>query len=156
MNRRELLSTAGVAAVAVAAASTVAFAEDEHAGHDHSHEHGAAVPDAAPVRRKLIDTAFDCLKAGQLCLDHCLASFVAGDTSLAACARSVDQMLGICGALTKLAGDNSPHLPALAKLAAAVCDDCEMECRKHAPHHATCRACAEACAACAAECRKVT
>ena len=154
MNRRDLMS-AGVAAVAVGAAAT-AFAQDEHAGHDHHHEADGATPAAAvPVRQTLIDSAFDCLKAGQLCLDHCLESFVAGTTALALCARSVDQMLAVCGALTKLAAANSPHLPAQATLAAAICDECEKECRKHSQHHATCKACAEACAACAEACRKV-
>ena len=88
-------------------------------------------------------------------MDHCLQTFAAGDTSLAICAREVDLMLSTCGTLAKLASLNSSHLPTMAKLALAVCQDCEAECRKHADKHAACKACGEACAACAAECKKI-
>jgi Cys-rich four helix bundle protein (predicted Tat secretion target) len=64
-------------------------------------------------------------------------------------------MLSTCGTLAKLASLKSSHLPAMAKLALAVCQECEAECLKHADKHAACKACGEACAACAAECRKV-
>ncbi len=147
MNRREVIAAAGIAAVA--AASGQAFAEDhghehEHAHHEHTQAHGA-----------LIAAAYDCIKSGQLCLAHCLDSFTTGDTALAGCAKSVDQMLAVCGALAKLAAAGSPHVAAAAKLALAVCKDCEKECRKHADQHATCKACAEGCKACAAECEKL-
>jgi Cys-rich four helix bundle protein (predicted Tat secretion target) len=106
-----------------------------------------------PANQKLIDTASDCVKTGQACIAHCFQAFAAGDTSLAACGRIVDQMLSVCGTLQKLAAAGSSNLPGLTKVALAVCEDCEKECRKHAQHHATCKACAEACKACADACR---
>ena len=139
MNRRDVIA-AGAALVAL---STAAQAQMSH---DH-HDTAAADP--------LLDTASDCVKAGLVCMDHCLQTFAAGDTSLAACAREVYQMLATCGALAKLASLKSSHLPAIAKLALAVCQDCETECRKHADKHAACKSCGEACAACAAECKKI-
>jgi Cys-rich four helix bundle protein (predicted Tat secretion target) len=149
MNRRELFTTAG-AAILVASS---AFAQD--AGHDHmmtGHDHMAM---GTPPNAALVDAAALCSKTGLVCINHCLESFAAGDIALAGCARSVDQMLSVCGALAKLASTNSPHLPAMAKVALAMCQDCETECRKHADHHAECKACADACAACAEECKKI-
>jgi Cys-rich four helix bundle protein (predicted Tat secretion target) len=139
MNRRHVIG-AGAAMVAL---STAAKAQ---VSHDH-HEPAAADP--------LFDTASDCVKVGLTCMDHCLQTFTAGDTSLAACAHEVDLMLSTCGTLAKLASLKSSHLPAMAKLALAVCQDCEAECRKHADKHVACKACGEACAACATECKKI-
>ena len=82
--------------------------------------------------------------------------FAAGDTTLAACARAVDEMLSLCRTLAKLASLGSSYLPAMAKVALIGCQDCETECRKHAEKHAPCKACAEACAACAAEWKKMS
>ena len=147
MNRRELLTSAGAAAVILASASASA---DEHMHHDHG---AMAMPMATP-NAKLIDTASVCIKTGDACMAHCLASFAAGDTSLAACAKTVNEMLSVCASLHKLAAAGSARLPEMAKLAIAVCQDCEKECRKHEHHHATCKACADACAACAEECQK--
>ena len=139
MNRRELIA----AGTTLLALSTTAQAQISHDHHD------------AVTANPLFDAASTCVKAGLVCTDHCLASFAAGDTSLAACAREVDQMLSTCGALAKLASLKSSHLPAMAKVALALCQDCETECRKHADKHEACKACAEACAACATECKKV-
>jgi Cys-rich four helix bundle protein (predicted Tat secretion target) len=140
MHRREVM----IATAALLAASGSAVAQSDHAGHDH----GGANP--------LFDSANACVKTGLLCLDHCLQSMATGDVSLAGCARSTDQLLSVCGTLAKLAGTKgSPYLPAMAKLALTVCQDCEKECRKHADKHATCKACADACATCAGECKKI-
>ena len=88
-------------------------------------------------------------------MSHCLALFVAGDTSVSGCAKTVYQMSAMCGALARLASANSPHLAAMAKVCMEVCLDCEKECRKHEKEHEVCKACAESCAACAEECKKV-
>jgi Cys-rich four helix bundle protein (predicted Tat secretion target) len=145
MNRREILAILGASICTTAPAG----AEEDHS----AHLHAAGLVVAGPVNGKLIDAASDCIKAGQACIAHCMASFAAGDTSLVACARIVDQMLSVCGTLQKLASAGSPRIADMAKVALAICDDCEVECRKHADHHATCKACAEACKACATECK---
>jgi Cys-rich four helix bundle protein (predicted Tat secretion target) len=137
MNRRDVIAVGA----ALAAVSDSALAQTSHGDH-------AAIS-------SLFDAANNCLKAGLVCNDHCLQQFGAGDASLAACARAVDQMLSLCGTLAKLASLNSSYLPALAKVALIGCQDCETECRKHAEKHPPCKACAEACAACAAECKKI-
>ncbi|CAH2602996.1 Four-helix bundle copper-binding protein [Rhodovastum atsumiense] len=144
MNRR-----LGLAVLAGAICSP-AFAQDNHAGHEHAAHAGGAIP-----HQRIIASAADCVRTGELCLTHCLEVLATGDTSLAGCARSVDQLVAVCAALQKLAASASPHLPALARVAIPICEDCERECRRHAEHHATCRDCAEACQACAEECRKL-
>ena len=159
MNRREVIAAAGLAAVVVASGKALADdkpedAKSEAQKHEH-HEHEHAHHEHVAAHGALVAAAYDCIKNGQLCLSHCLESFTTGDTTLATCAKSVDQMLATCGALAKLAAAGSPHTAAAAKLALAICKDCEKECRKHADQHATCKACAESCKACAEECEKL-
>jgi len=137
MNRRDIIAIGA----ALVAASASASAQT-------SHEHHAA---GSP----LLDAATNCVKVGLVCTDHCLQAFGAGDTSLAACARAVDQMMSLCETLAKLSSLRSSYLPAMTKVALVGCQDCEAECRKHADQHVPCKACAEACAACAAECKKL-
>ena len=152
MNRREFFTAAGAAGLAVVATSALAEESMEHMDHSHmDHAHMAMTP----PNQALVDTALACTKTGLACFNHCLDSYVAGDLSMAGCARTVDQMLSACGTLAKLASVNSAHLPAMAKVALAICLDCEKECRKHAEKHAVCKACADACAACAEECKKI-
>ena len=152
MNRRDVIA-AGAAAAAIS--SSAAAQTNRHQAQRPSPvlPGGSGHGDHAAGSR-LFDAASNCVKAGLVCNDHSLQAFAAGDTSLAACARSVDQMTSLCGTLAKLASLRSSYLQATAKVAQIACQDCETECRKHAELHAPCKACAEACAACAAECKK--
>jgi len=115
--------------------------------HDHHHHAGA---EAA-----LTKAVADCIQKGQVCLDHCLQLLGNGEAEMAACAKSVSQMLALCTAVQQLANQNSRHLPKLAAVAMAACRDCEEECQKHADMHDACKACGESCAACYKECQKV-
>lgn len=146
MERRELLKTAAAAVAGAISASALA-ADHDHAHHDHA---GANKRNAA-----LIAASGDCLKTGEACLAHCIYLLGNGDKTMAACAQSVNELLASCNALMKLAGQDSKYVPALAKVAAEICANCEKECRKHEKHHEECRACAESCAACLKECKKV-
>lgn len=147
MERREILKTVGAAMAAVIANSALA------ADHDHSHHNHGAM--ANPFS-SLIASSGDCLKTGEACLAHCLVLLGQGDKEMAACAQSVNGLLAVCGTLGKLAGQNSKHTAAMAKLAADVCAECEKECRKHEKKHAECKACADSCAACLKECKKLS
>jgi Cys-rich four helix bundle protein (predicted Tat secretion target) len=148
MERREVLKTVGAALAATIASS--ALAEE----HEHHHDH-AAMAMTNPYS-SLIASTGDCLKTGEACLAHCLVLLGEGDKEMAACAQSVNGLLAVCGALGRLAGQNSKHTAALAKVAADVCADCEKECRKHEKKHAECKACADACASCLKECKKLS
>jgi Cys-rich four helix bundle protein (predicted Tat secretion target) len=141
MNRRSVLGAA------IGGASLV-MAMDKVFAEEHQHEH------AASANAALSQAARHCVSSSEACLSHCLQLLTQGDTSLAACAKSVYQMSAICEALARLASANSEHLAEFAKIAHAMCLDCEKECRKHENEHATCKACADSCAACAKECKK--
>jgi Cys-rich four helix bundle protein (predicted Tat secretion target) len=134
MKRREVLT--GIGAMVMAVGPDAAFAAETHADH-------MAAP--SPAVKALIDAAFACEETGEACIAHCLAMFRAGDTSLAPCATSVQQMLPACSAVSRLANYGSPHLAAMAAVCAKICADCEAECRKH-EQHPPCKACADACA----------
>ncbi len=141
MNKRELLRTLGaIGAVGVPAAMLA---------QQSPHMHGAAPHQA------LVAAASDCAAKGQICLAHCYENLVEGDKSLGACAKSVEEMVVLCGALTSVAAQNAPSLPKLAAVVLDACRRCEAECRKHENEHSQCKNCAEACVACAAECKKV-
>ena len=136
MNRRQVLSGVGFLA---AAATTV--------------EQGRSQGSAGVANKALIATASECVGKGEICLSHCLEMLGTGDKSMAACAKTVNEMLAVCGALLSLAAQGVPSLSKLASVALDVCKRCEAECRKHA--HKPCTDCAAACAACAAECKKI-
>lgn len=150
MNRRDML--VGLGAVAITAGVAAAADDKGDAGHAAHAGHGDM---GAHKNQALIDASFDCVKKGDICINHCLASFAAADTSLAACAKSVIEAMAACSALATLAAQDSKNLPAFAKAAMAVCKDCEDECRKHEKKHMTCKDCADACAKCLAECKKL-
>ena len=142
MNRREaLLSGAAIAAAAVVGRVQAA---------EMAHHHHAAMANAG-----LTTAAADCIQKGQVCLSHCLQLLGQGDKEMAACAKSVNQMLALCGALQSLANQESAYLPQLAKITMDACNQCEDECKKHADKHEACKACGESCNACAKECKKI-
>ena len=140
MQRREVL--VGLGATAAAAVVTSAFAQD------HSHHQGTAINQA------VINSASECVSTGEVCLNLCNDVLAQGDKSMADCAKSVSQLVVVCGALRSLAAQNAPALPKMARVAMDVCQDCEAQCRKHEKMHAECKACADACATCYAECKK--
>jgi Cys-rich four helix bundle protein (predicted Tat secretion target) len=123
-----------------------AIAENDE--HKH-HQHGGGKYDA------ILASAAECVKTGQACINHCFMLLGDGDKGMAACARSVNQLVSVCGTLQALAAAESKLLPQYAKVAAEFCKACEDECRKHEKKHQQCRDCAEACANCAKECQAV-
>lgn len=143
MQRRNLIEAAGLAVLASLASQATAQA----AADPHAHHHASGGPS------KLTSAAFDCVTKGEACLAHCLVLLGQGEKDMAACARSVNQLLAICGALAKVSVQAGSQLKALARLSASVCEECEKECRKHEKKHAECKACAEACAECAKQCK---
>jgi len=137
MNRREILRGAGVLAAAVAAAQP-----------------GRSQSSAGVADKALVATASDCLSKGQICLNHCLAMLASGDKSMAACSKTANEMIAVCGAMLALAAQGAPSLPKFATVCLDVCKRCEAECNKHA-QHSPCKDCATACAACQVECKKI-
>jgi Cys-rich four helix bundle protein (predicted Tat secretion target) len=139
MNRRELMATAGSIALATMGGAAAA-------DHDHHHMHGKQ-------NQALVESAADCIVKGQICISHCLDLLAEGDKDMAACAKSVNQMLALCNALVSLGTQQSAYLPAVSKVALEACEACEKECRKHEKKHEQCKACADSCAACIKQCK---
>ena len=148
ISRREALKGIGlITAAAATGFSMEALAESK----DQSHKHHTSTIDQG--RQRVLDHAMDCIKKGEICNQHCIELFKAGDTSVADCADSVQEMLASCTAMSKLAAYDSKHLKALMKVCIGVCEDCEKECRKHENKHAECKACANSCADCIKVCK---
>ena len=141
VERRKVLASAGLVATMAAINPTLAFGSSQH-----EHE---------KTTTNVVDTALDCVKKGQACIEHCLELFKIGDTSVAECANTVQEMLAICTAISQMASYRSKYLPDLAKVCINVCEDCENECRKHEKMHAACKACANSCEECIKECKKL-
>lgn len=143
MDRREAVMGTGLLALAgLATAGKLTAAETPHTHHSGRH-------------KALADAAGTCVGTGQACLDHCLDHLANGDKELAACAKSVTQMLSLCSALQNLANQDSKYLVKLASVTAEACLDCEEECKKHADKHEACKRCGESCASCAKECKQI-
>lgn len=143
MKRREAFTAAS--AMALAALSTAAMAGE----HDHHHMH-------ANKNQALVEAASDCIIKGETCLNHCLDLLADGDKEMAACAKSVNQMLALCNALVSLGNQQSKYLSALSKVALDACEACEAECRKHEKKHEQCKACADSCASCTKQCKALS
>jgi Cys-rich four helix bundle protein (predicted Tat secretion target) len=149
MQRREFIAAVGTATALATSSRVFAQAGPAQTGA------GAAMEEMHPPMYKALEKASaDCAVTGSDCLRHCFGMFAMRDTSMAACSNAAYQLVAACSALTTLASVNSPHVPALAKTVAAICDDCKKECDKF-PKIAECTACGEACKKCADECRKV-
>jgi Cys-rich four helix bundle protein (predicted Tat secretion target) len=146
MERRELLNAMG--GLAIAGLGTNAIAAATPSAADHSHHHHEEGGHSA-----LAAAAADCVTKGNICLAHCLVLLGDGDKGMVQCARSVNQMLAYCGALQKIAAQDSSRTAALAKLTLEVCVECEKECRRHEKKHAECKACADSCAECIKQCK---
>lgn len=138
VNRRSFLSSTAVA-VTAATAATVANAE--------------AKKEAASS--SLSKTIEECLSAAYACRELCLATLQKGDTMMAACMRTVSDMIPLCQATAQLAASKSKHLKKTVAACLDACIECEAECKKHASMHAECKACLDACTACVAACKKV-
>ncbi len=145
MERREMLGAIGALALAGLAADGLA------ADHAHHHEHGGGAKYKA-----LIAATGDCVARGEACLAHCLVLLGDGDKAMADCAKAVNQMLALCGALQNLAAQGSKLVPGLARVALDACTECEKECKKHEDKHAECKACRESCTECIKQCKAVT
>ena len=146
INRRDLIKGAVVASAAIGAA----IASSSTAAKSGEHQHHSKNPN-----EELIETALDCMKDGQACLDHCFVLLKDGDKEMASCAESVNEMLVMVNGLAKMAAYRSPHLKEFAKVCAKVCKDCQDECEKHSDKHAECKACEESCADCIKACEDV-
>lgn len=143
--RRSVLIGAGMLGAGVlasAATATSAFAGDHKHGHNTGGKHA-----------KMVALLHECIRTGDVCIQHCLMEFKAGDTAMADCAKVVLETGAFCAAHAKMAALESARMKEMCELSIKMCADCEKECRKHEKKHSSCKDCADACAACIKECK---
>lgn len=152
MNRRDVFTITGATVAAAVSANLLACADKKPAAPPPPPT-GSATPPAVDPHAghggdrngALAMAAAHCQIAGDVCLAHCLELLATGDTSIAGCARSVREMLAVCGMIGPLAAARSARLRDAAALCGAMCKDCKAECDKHADKHPECKGCADAC-----------
>lgn len=145
ISRRTLLAGAGAVGAALVSGASLAGDAPGHRHEDH-----------APRNPDLLGAVNDCVVKAQQCAAHCLVAFQEGDTTLADCARKVNEMLPICKAFSYQLASNSPYVKALSAVCQKACKDCEEECRVHEDKHVECRECAESCAQVVAAIKKLS
>ena len=118
MHRREFVATMGTAAAVLSTAQVYVIQAN-----------AAPAESMHPAKYKALeDSTSHCVSTGDACMRHCLGMLSMKDTSMAGCTNAAYQMMAACGALRTLAAVNSPYVPALAKVIAQVCADCQKEC----------------------------
>lgn len=149
MSRRRVLKIIGLAGTALTTASLIS----QQANADgHRATKGMT---KANKYQALIDACTDCKRTTSTCLDHCIALVADEDTSIAACLASTRALLPVLDAMVTLASSQSEHVNSMAKVCVSVCEDCRIECEKHAHHHAECKACMESCEGCIEQLKRV-
>jgi Cys-rich four helix bundle protein (predicted Tat secretion target) len=148
MDRRQFM----MAGAALAAGVASGAGAQESMGPAKPGSYPAALAD--PKKRELAEAGAECVKAGDVCMEHCLELLRQGDKSMVKCSETVAAMLPMCRALAALATQGSPYLAEHARTCAKVCRDCEAACKVHASHHESCKRCMETCQRCAADCEK--
>ena len=83
MKRRDLIALVGTAALIGAAESEAQTSAELH----------------PPKYKALEESAGKCVSTGEDCLRHCLGMMSMKDTSMAACADSIVQLIAACRAL---------------------------------------------------------
>ena len=106
-------------------------------------------PGDDPTRadRALIRAVQSCIESGQLCQARCLVRLGEGEKAMAACTRTVTEMIALSQALAAIAAASAPSLRALAGISRDVCRRCQRACLVHAEEEPSCRECATSCGA---------
>lgn len=141
MDRRSFIATSAVTLTA--------------AGLAHAADTARGAGNTASAGSDLSSALGRCLAAAYACREHCQAMLEKGDTMMAACMRTVSDMIPLCEATQKLAASKSRHLKRAVAVCLDACIECEAECKKHASMSDVCKTCLDACTACIAACKKV-
>ncbi len=117
----------------------------EHSGHQGHAGHAASAGGLGELESAVVHALAHCDMVGQACLTHCLSLLAQGDSSMAACASSVREMLSICGATSTLIQSRSSLAAAQLAVCRDACAACRAACLPHVDHHTQCSECAQAC-----------
>jgi Cys-rich four helix bundle protein (predicted Tat secretion target) len=148
MQRRDFIASAGTAAALASAVRAYA-------------QPGQTIPNKpmddmhAPKYKPVEQSSSACVASGEDCLRHAVGMWSMKDTSMAASANAIMQLVAVCQSLHTLAALNSPFTVDFAKTTAAVCDAAAKECQPFYAKYPECKACSDDCSKCAVECRKL-
>jgi Cys-rich four helix bundle protein (predicted Tat secretion target) len=142
LTRKEVLSSAGVAAAA--------FLTKDLLAEDHSHHHHEESKYAS-----VLSATSDCIVSANLCLSHCLILLSKGEKEMAECASAVVEMKALCESYIVLASKESKLLSSFTKICIQACSICEKACGRHAEKHSECKDCMEQCQNCIKEMKAV-
>ena len=145
MERREVISAVGAAAVAMSATQALANEHEHHAAGEHHH------PTKFPALAK---AANKCVLDGENNLRHCFGMVAMGDTTMAECIKLTYDVISACRSLAALAATDSRFTKSMAVVVETICAECKKECDKFL-QYTECKEMAESCAACADECKKL-
>jgi Cys-rich four helix bundle protein (predicted Tat secretion target) len=152
MDRREFIIASASVIGAGAATRSLAQAQDKEQG---AADASKGTAPGYAKNKELADAAAECVRTGNVCLEHCLTLLRSGDKSIAKCSATVAQLVPMCRALEALAIQDATQLKAHAATCGRVCRECEVACKVHASHHESCRRCMESCQRCGAACEKM-
>src|SRR4029450_7449259 len=70
---------------------------------------------AAPTDKgqALTSAAVECVRTGEVCMQHCLDELAKGDKMLVDCAQMVNQMLAVCRAVGPIVDANGKYVRAM-------------------------------------------
>ena len=111
-------------------------------------DHSKHVKPLPQNTEKAIQSAADCIAAGEICKAHCIELLGMGDKKMYECIKSVSETITLCESFMVLASQKSPLTGKIKSLCIKACQICKDECMKHATHHKQCKDCADACADC--------
>ena len=150
VSRRAVLQTLGASSALIAAStltSASALAKD-------SASHSKSLTGDA-LKKAILEACSHCKQTSNVCIDHCIALVANDDTSIAACLAATRALLPVLDATISLVSADSKHQKAMVSVCLELCNDCRVECEKHAHHHGECKACMESCEQCIATLKKV-
>ncbi|MDH5720993.1 MAG: four-helix bundle copper-binding protein [Spirochaetia bacterium] len=146
IDRKKFLLAAGMIGAGLPIAELQAQGRGRGRDRENRHDHSAHKP--SKNVSVLADAASECVAYAEMCVAHCVELVKNGDTSIAECIATANEVIAACKALSSLANYNSMHIKDFAKACKGLCGHCEYECKKHASRHEACRECAESCARC--------
>lgn len=156
MDRRDFLTAA-----AVTAGSTFLGGKALALGNSVDSDLIVTEPKVLAAMRAVLKTTADCVRAGQVCIQHCQEELIKGNgKEFQNCTIAAHQMVPVCELVGTLAAYKAKSLVDFLDGCIKACDTCFKACKEHEAHfghgmHLECKRCMEACAACAEACRQL-
>lgn len=143
LGRREF-GMAGITALAAAATSQVALAQDRSRTKEGDAHHGAF--------RKCAEACGDCQQECDACASHCLEKVAGGQKGHQQTLQTCLDCAAFCAAAARIVSRQGPFSDLICESCAEACARCGKACERH-PDDAMMKRCAEECRKCEKACR---